>query len=262
MKAKAVVRNALRFGKDHLPEILTCVGVGGQVASNVLYVRAAKKEVEDGKLTHYILPTAVSAVSIGAVVASNRVSNEQKIALVAAGALSAGQFQEYRETVRRNVDEGTFEKIQTEYSEKDLERMIIEADEAEELDGDTLHRKNLYYFPQLRMMFQCDPDTLNIAIIRLNEYLSYYGYASVNTLIDGIDEKLVEKNEWLKKHGDDFGWQIDEEDYYAGLTRVTVNQYTRKVRSGEEVTFVNFMQAPLTRGEWEEYYARYFEWNH
>lgn len=261
MKVKVVLNQGLRLAKDRLPEILTVISVGGQVTSNILFIRAAKKEAEDGKLSHYILPTAVSAASIGAVVASNRVSNEQKVALVAAGALSVNQFKEYRETVRNNVDVETYEKIQIEYGEKDLERLIIEADEAEELDGEELHRKVLYYFPDLRIMLQCDPDTFNVAILNLNEKLSIYGYASINDLIKRIDKHAIEKSEFLKKYGDDFGWQIDEEDYYAGLTRITINQYTRKVSSGEEVTFVYFMEKPLNREEWEDYYARYFEHN-
>lgn len=262
MKIKLFLKRTARLCKDHLPEILTVTGVGGQIASNVLFVRAAKKETEDKDLKHYILPTAVSAGSIVAIVASNRVSNEQKIGLVAAGVLSAQQVREYRKIVKENVDDQTFYDIEQDYAEQDFEKLMIEADAADETDADVLHKKTLYYFPQIRKMVRCTADVMNVAILNLNQEYSIDGEALISDLLNWIDKDILKNDPELAQIAGDYGWQMDPDDLEARPTYITINQYSRKLSSGVEVTFIYFMTDPLRREEWEDYYANYFNWFH
>lgn len=263
MQLKVVVKQVLRQAKDHLPEILTVTGVGGQVASNILFVRAAKLESEDGDKKHYILPVTVSAGSIAAIVASNRVSNEQKVALVAAGVISAERMRDYRQAVRANVDDDIWENIEKDYSDADLERLIIEADATDELEGNETRKKQLFYWPQFRVMSYEHPDNVSIGVINLNHKLGYSweGEVTVKDYFEFVNPEILKKYPHLKEIADDYCWCIDTEDPEGGLMTITVNQYTKTTKDGADITFVYFMQDPLRREEWQQIYSRFYEFN-
>lgn len=99
------------FLKDHGPEILTGISVGGTVGSNILFVRAAKKEAEDGKKSHYILPAIVAGTSIGATIGSNRISNAQKASILAAGAGLATTVKLQHDKLKETMSEEDLKKF-------------------------------------------------------------------------------------------------------------------------------------------------------
>ena len=65
-----------KFGKkvvEHLPEILTIGACVGVIAGDVLLVKGAKKETQDGKKTHYIPGDIASGVGVACIIALHRI---------------------------------------------------------------------------------------------------------------------------------------------------------------------------------------------
>lgn len=245
----------LIFLKDHIPEILTVVGVGGEVLSNALFVRAAKLETGDGKKSHYIIPSVVSAGSITAIVASNRVSNKQKESLIA-GALAVGSnLYSYKATVKKNVDKETYSKIEKEYTESEIEKLIIEADATDELKDEELPDLQLYYFPQLHEMVQCTPNDISVALLNINQSFIYDEEATVLQFFKFIDADICYKKPQIEAYGGKIGWICNPEDYMNGIQWITVNMYSKKTDSGHDITYVYFMWPPMTRDEWVSFYT-------
>ena len=126
-----------KFGKkvvEHLPEILTIGACVGVIAGDILLVKGAKKETQDGKKTHYIPGAIASGIGVACIIASNRVSNTQKVTLAGAIAALAAQNKSQRE------------KIETKFG----------ADELREMDNVTPTEIGLtYYLPQLDCHLSC-----------------------------------------------------------------------------------------------------------
>lgn len=241
--------------KDHIPEILTIAGVGGEILSNALFVRATKLETGDGKKSHYIIPTAVSAGSIAAIIASNRVSNKQKESLIAGAVAVGSNFYTYRNTVKKNVDKELYSKIEKEYTESEIDKLIIEADATDELKDEETPDLQLYYFPQLHEMVQCTPNDISVALLNINQAFIYDEEATVKQFFRFIDPDICYKKPQIEAYGDKIGWISNPEDYMNGIQWVTVNMYTKTTDSGHDITYVNFMWPPMTRDEWVSFYT-------
>lgn len=160
-----------KFGKkvvEHLPEILTVGACAGVIAGDILLVKGAKKETQDGKKTHYIPGAIASGVGVACIIASNRVSNAQKVTLAGVAAALAAQNKSQRE------------KIETKFG----------ADELREMDNVTPAEIGLtYYLPQVGLSFVV-PDDVDIseerfekAGIKINEFFHSCGQVSLDDIL-------------------------------------------------------------------------------
>lgn len=126
--------------KQHAPELLTIASVAGVVATAYLSGRAGyiaggtivaemsrrMDEVEDADEIILITPkeivqktwklyipaTVVAVCTAGAVIGSNRVSNQRNVALIASAALGERAFQEYRDKVVETTSKSKEQKVQ------------------------------------------------------------------------------------------------------------------------------------------------------
>lgn len=244
--------------KDHLPEILTGVAVGGEIAADFLFVRAAKKEAKDGKKKHYVLPAIVSGASITSIIASNRISNEQKLSLLAASTLSSAQLVNYKKAVKETVDEKTYADISKKYSDDELEKLKAKAKEYNK-GNDEDDDYQLFYFDQFDILVQSTPQTVSVALLNMNQEFCTEGWVSAYFFFNWIDKDLPKKDPYLKKHGKDVGWSIYEDDPYSGYNFVTVNEYAKKVPGLGRINYIHFMEEPLEMSEWDEYYEKQFD---
>lgn len=232
----------------HAPEILTGIAVAGIPIGDYFIIKGVKNDNKNQK----ILGGVIHGGSIISIVASNRLSNTQKVSLVAAGVASATQLKDYRQITKTVVEPDAFEKIEKIFTEDELEGLMIDADEADELIDAEKRESVVYYFPQLHKIFQCSPDKLNVALLNLNQTYAMYGRASLHDFIRWIDPNDISSESY------EFGWLTFDEDPEAGYTSITVNQYTKPTRRGVDVTYIWFMDGPMKFEEWENYYDRLF----
>ena len=261
MKFEIKVREIGRQLQKHLPEILTGVAVGGVITSDVLYIYNGvkiSKETKDGKKPNYIkaywLPTTISAGSIAAIIFSNRFSSKEKTLLLGMTIANGAQLRAYQDIVEKNVSIEEVSKIVDQFEDIDVEKLMIDADAADETESYE-EDSRLFYFPQIRKVVKCSTDRFNTAVLNINELYSSEWEATINNFFDFIDKNIVKNDTELKVCGDDFGWEIDPDDPESGITRITISQYTKKLESGVELTYVYFMDPPLHRSEWENYYS-------
>ncbi len=266
MKLSIKLREAARITQRHLPKILTGVAVGGIVASDALYIYNGvkiSKESANGKKPNYVkaywLPTVISAGSIVATIFSNKLSSEEKTLLLGMAVANGAQLRAYQNVVENNVSEEKAKDILNQFEELDLNKLMIDADAADET-GDYEEDSRLFYFPQIHKVIRCSSDRFNTAVLNINELFATEWEATINEFFDFVNKDIVRNDPELKECGDDFGWAIDPDDPESGITRILISQYTKKLKTGIDVTYVYFMDPPLHRSEWEDYYS--FERNY
>lgn len=225
----------------HIPEILTGTAVAGVIASDVLFVRAAKKESKDGDKKHYILPAITSGVTIGTIIASNRVSNSQKASLAAAGALTASKYVEYRKNVQECLPEELCESLD------DLEK---QADEANEVDGEC-EEIALFYLPQFGIMFESTFSQVSTALLNLNQSFVHEGEASLGDFLRFLPRY---KDAGMLIIGDEIGWRINYDDPDNGTQYITTRQYQKRLKNGRICNYIYFNEEPM---DWDYWLKRY-----
>lgn len=261
MKFEIKMREVGRQLQKHLPEILTGIAVGGTVVSDVLYIYNGvkiSKETKDGKNPNYIkaywLPTTISAGSIAAIIFSNRLSSKEKTLLLGMAVANGAQLRAYQDIVEKNIPIEESAEILDQYEDLDIEKLMIDADAADETESYE-EDSRLFYFPQIHKVVKCSTDQFNTAVLNINELYSSEWEVTINNFFDFIDKDIVKNDPELKECGDDFGWEIDPDDPESGITRILISQYTKKLKSGIDLTYVYFVDPPLHRSEWENYYS-------
>ncbi len=261
MKLTIKTRQIGRQLQKHLPEILTGIAIGNTVVSDALYIyngiKLAKKTTDvemSDYLKAYWLPTAISAGGIAAVIFSNRLSSKEKTLLLGLAVANGTQLRLYQDIVEKNIPSEEAAEILSQYEDLDAEKLMIDADAADETKSYE-EDSRLFYFPQIRKVIRCSTDKFNTAILNINEWFAIEWEATVNTFFDFIDKDIVKNDPELKECGDDFGWSIDPDDPESGITRILVSQYTKRLKTGVDVTYVYFMDPPLHRSEWNDYYS-------
>lgn len=249
-----------RSVQRHIPEILTGIAVGGTVTADVLYIYNGiklTKEAKDGNGVSYVkafwLPTTISAGTIAAIILSNQFSYKEKTLLLSMCATSMTQMSLYKKTATNILGKDQTDKVTEAFDQMDLEKLMIDADQADET-GSYTEDSRLFYFPQIRKVIHCSTDQFNTAVLNINEQFAMETETTINNFFDFINKDIVKNDPELLECGDDFGWLMDVEDPESGLTRILISQYTKKLDSGIDVTYVYFMDPPLHRSEWEDYY--------
>lgn len=261
MKFEIKIREIGRQLQKHLPEILTGIAVGGTVVSDALYIYNGVKickETKDGKKPNYIkaywLPTTISVGSVAAIIFSNRLSSKEKTLLLGMAVANGAQLRAYQDIVEKNIPVEEAAEILDQYEDLDVEKLMIDADAADETESYEEDLR-LFYFPQIHKVVKCSTDRFNTAVLNINELYSSEWEVTINNFFDFINKDIVKNDPELKECGDDFGWEIDPDDPESGITRILISQYTKKLKSGIDLTYVYFMDPPLHRSEWGDYYS-------
>lgn len=138
-----IAKQAEKFAIDNSPALLTAVGVAGTVTTAVLTGRAAYRVGLDLNAGHYeplleglpperptkleiikiywpefIPPVAVGALTVTAIVASNRIGSRRAAAVAAAYTLSEKAFSEYKDKVAEKIGEKKHQTIKDEVAQK------------------------------------------------------------------------------------------------------------------------------------------------
>lgn len=230
-----------KFIKNNLPEILTGISVIGVISSNALFIRAAKKEMEDHNKKHYILPSVVTLATLGTIIASNRVSNSQKASIAAGGALVVSKYIEERDKIRKELNP---EKLAS------MDELSILASEAYKKDNTFSSTKQLYYLPQFDVVFWSTPEDVSDGLLYINKkfsdemevsLLDLYINLGIGSFTDQlIAEKLI--------------WRVNEADYGAGIQHINVYQYEKTLQNGIICHYIEFEDRPQTEELWQYEY--------
>lgn len=238
--------------RKYIPEILTGVSIGTHVVSNVLFVRAAKKEANDGNKKHYILPVCFSAASITSIIFSNRYNAKEKgLLLGAIAASSVSNAKLVQETKEKYGDGALKVRPASVLSESDLAKIQEEVNNLDpDHNNDFSTDKEIYIIPQLLgyMPILATPDAIDFAFGKLNEEFSIEMWASTTVFLHALDSKYVDDE------CDAFGWKMCDEDPYSGILYISHFQNTYTLPDGTVIKALYFVYPPLMEDEWDEYY--------
>ena len=236
--------------KDHLPEILTGIGVGSEALASFLYIYNSKKLYEKNPnptkkdyIKAYAAPVILSSASASAIIFSNRLQQKEKARLLAMNAAivaSSLQRKTYSKELEKHVDPKEVQDIQDKLTQRDLDGMIDDAVKSDQLNENRLNDVNIYFFPQVRKMIFATDEALCGAVQALNEELSVNDFASFADFYSFIDPSGHHYDDL-----DQLGWM-----YTYGMG---IQTYKREVH-GFPVTYVNFDTDPMYYEEWGMYY--------
>lgn len=205
---------------EHLPGILTAVGIGGMVTSIVFAVRATPKAMEcieqekdstqKNKLNPYdvlkaawkcYIPTvAIAGVSIVCLVGGQQVNARRNAALATAYTLSDQAFREYQKKVVETVGDKKEEKIRSDVAQDKVTREVKNPSQI----IPTGHGQTLCYDMFTGRVFYSDIEYLRRCVNNLNERMVtlHRDYISLNDWYYEIGLEPV-------PIGDDLGWNLD-----------------------------------------------------
>lgn len=236
--------------KDHLPEILTGIGVGSEALASFFYIYNGKKLYEKNPkptkkdyIKAYAAPVIFSSASAAAIIFSNRLQQKEKAKLLAMNAAivaSSLQRKTYSKELEKHVDLKEVQDIQDKLTQRDLDGMIDDAVKSDQLNENRLNDINIYFFPQVRKMILATDEALCGAVQALNEELSVNDFASFADFFLFIDPSGHHYDDL-----DQLGWM-----YIYGMG---IQTYKREVH-GFPVTYVNFDTDPMYYEEWDMYY--------
>ena len=229
----------MSLAKEHLPEILTATSVLGVIASDALFVYAAKQEFMDGDKKHYILPIIVSGVTVGCIIASNRVSNSQKASLAAGLALMTDNYYRQKQAIKQ---------VCTEEQQAEIDELLIMATDAYRddkafVDGEKL----LYYLPQFNIVFWSDPETVTVALTNLNASFTRDCEAYFSEFLCELGILKLKYQMAAEK----LKWRMNMDDIANGIDCITYQAYTKTLKNGQECHYIEFDYMPMEEDLWQ-----------
>lgn len=224
--------------KKYLPEILTGLAVGGVISSNLLWAYAARQELMDGDKKHYILPLITTAGTITCIIASNRVSNMQKMSILAGGTMLAQNYIQQRKAIEETC---TTEEIAS------IDELLIMANEAYKSDEAFVDHKELYFLPQFNKVFWARPCDVVTAQLNINERFAYDGEAYLNEFFTDLGILTIEEQviaEVLK-------WRLNYNDIDAGIKSICFQNTDKVLSNGQICHYIEFLYPPQTEAMWQ-----------
>lgn len=208
MKTDLLVRKSTKFIKDHLPEILT-IGATIGVCSTVYLTRKSTKAEQilqnEGKLTglepieiietyaRLYWPVAIAGGASIACLWGAHIIDKRREANLLTAYMAIGQaFEKYRATVKANIDEQTFCKIEEEYK-AEMACREYPKDEDDEL---------LFFEPHYGKFFNAKMEDVVSAEYAVNREMCLAGAASLATFMD-------ELGLYPAAGSDCIGWSLD-----------------------------------------------------
>lgn len=219
------------FSVDHMPEILTAIGVAGTVSAAIMSGKASfraysilEEAEKDRELNNqeplsnwdkvglvydlYIPAVSSGIVGVTAVILSNRVSNRRTAAIVAAYSLADKAFTEYKEKVRERLGNGKERDIRDDIA-ADRVRQTPMADSFVIGDG-----KVPFFDAYTGRYFSSTMESVRQSVNEVNHQIIHHQYASLSELYSRIGLPPT-------SFSDDVGWNSDnllEIDYTTTLT--------------------------------------------
>jgi hypothetical protein len=211
----------------------------GVLSSDALFIYAAKQEFMDGDKKHYILPIVVSGVTVGCIIASNRVSNSQKASLAAGAALMADNYYKQRKAIKEVCTEDQIASID------DLLIMANDAygDDAAFVDSGRL----LYFLPQFNIVFWADPETVTLALTNINATFCRDGEAYLSEFFCALGILKLEYQLSAEK----LKWRMNMDGIANGIDCITYQAYTKTLKNGLECHYIEFEYPPMTEQQWQ-----------
>lgn len=219
------------FSVDHMPEILTAIGVAGSVSATFLTGKASfraysllEKEERARELNSqppmstwdkigfvydlYIPAAASGLIGVTAIVLSNRVSNRRTAAIVAAYSIADKAFDEYKEKVKDRMGANKERDLRDEIAQDRVREHPI-ADSYIVGDG-----RVPFFDAYTGRYFTSTMEAVRQSVNELNHQIIHNQYASLSELYSMIGLPPT-------AFSDDVGWNSDnllEVDYTATLT--------------------------------------------
>lgn len=235
-----------KFIKNNLPEILTGISVVGVISSNALFIRAAKKEMEDHNKKHYIFPSIVTLATLGTIIASNRVSNSQKASIAAGATLLASKYIDEYNNLRDHLSPE---------AQSSLDELSILASDAYSNDETFSSTMQLYYLPQFDITFKATSEDVSDALLYIDHCFSDCGEVYlINFLaslgVGSLTEHLIAEK--LK-------WRVNRDNYESGIQHITVTQYEKTLSNGLICHYIEFNDRPRTEDMWKIEYGEDYD---
>lgn len=227
------LKQAERLIANNSPAILTAVGVVGALTTAYLTGKATWKAAElvnehnqeldindlwmppekKFKLVWklYIPAAGTAALTVAAIVCSNRISSRRAAALAAAYSISERAFDEYKTKVIEKMGEKKEQAVRDEIAQDRLDRNPVVSKEIIITgDGDVL-----CYDAYTGRYFQSSAETMRKAQNDINQRIIHDHYASLSDFYDliGLPQTRV---------SDEVGWNLDtmlDIDISAGLSK-------------------------------------------
>jgi hypothetical protein len=208
--------------KQHQPEILTGLGIGGMITATVMAVSATPKALDlmaEIKEKHsqdtdrkayakdvvkkvapvYLPATLVGGVAIGCLVGASTVNYKRNAALATAYTLSEKAMKEYQEKVVETIGAKKEQTVRSAIVQDKLDQNPVTDREVYITGkGDTL-----FYDIMSGRYFESDIEKVKKAVNELNHRLLREDYVSINDLYDEIGLSFT-------KMGDEMGWRVDK----------------------------------------------------
>lgn len=198
--------------------ILTGVSIAGVAVTSILASKATVKAVSEIRLTrdfynendpiskeealsvwkHYI-PTAISGVvTVGCIIASNRITAQQIAAVTGAATLLNGVYKKNKDKLKEIIGDDAFDKLKTGVKKAIVEDEAKKNDVAEPRSDETL----LFYEEHFGQFFEKTMLEVQDAEYQLNRKLAIDGEATLNDFFEflGLDRF---------KAADALGWSVE-----------------------------------------------------
>lgn len=230
-KLKGLIQAVGDYATENTPTILSVVGIAGVVVTAIFAAEGALKaekimeeeepftQKEDrkpadtiAKTWHCYIPAVASgAVTVTAIVASNRISKARIAALASAYALSTDNFKKYRDKVKEILGEKNDQKVVDDVNKDRVSQIDTNSCTIINSGGSTLCMDSLT--GQLNWI---DIDKVQKAVALVNKMLIDQQWVSVN-------DYLWELNFNQSKLLDAFGWDVGsggvQVSYTSALTK-------------------------------------------
>lgn len=227
MNLTPFLKTAQKFTIQNSPTILTVVGVVGVVSTSLLMGRAAfrvgmdastqyheeihygQKPVDEAKellspkyLTEtywreFIPPAVIGAITLAAIIGSNRIGTRRATALAAAFAMSERMAEEYRQKVVEHMGAKKEEMVRSDVARERIQK--VDGTETIVLSDAEI----LFYDSWSDRVFRCSRERVESAANQINHQINHQWAASLTEFYDliGLGKTAV---------SDDFGWNSDE----------------------------------------------------
>lgn len=208
--------------KQHQPEILTGLGIGGMITATVMAVSVTPKaldlmaEIKDKhsedtdkkafakdvitKVAPVYLPaTLVGGVAIGCLVGASSVNYRRNAALATAYTLSEKALKEYQEKVVETIGAKKEQTVRSAIVQDKLDQNpVVDREVYITGRGDTL-----FFDLMSSRYFESDIEKIKKSVNTLNHRLLREDYVSINDFYEEIGLSFT-------KLGDEMGWRVDK----------------------------------------------------
>lgn len=234
-----IARRVGKLAADNSPAILTAIGVTGTLTTAYLTGKASfraaqilqrwdwdeedsskgntlKTKEQIGLVWKLYIPAAgTAALTIAAIVCSNRISDRRAAALAGAYSLLQRASLEYKDKVIAKIGAPKEEQIRTELAQDRVERAVANNTEIIIANGGNV----LFYDQFTGRIFESDVDTVNKAVNTINFQINNNVYASLNDFYGLIGLPAVSM-------GEEFGWNSNKQmDISLSAVRIDDKAY-------------------------------------